>query len=602
MLTTVGENITIKIEDFVNKRERQDKAMAAGLPYSRELYIDVVTEESRVKEIFLYQVDFSKDKSFRTKEYLYKNEEPETSGQIDGDISAEEQSVPDPLDLFKEQWELLCREEVPTEVYATDACAVMDNVLEPLAKKYPDFTDYPEVSLNREYIHDCISMGRVISMSVFDEEQYLSAGIRRRMKERYHEYVDEVKAERPEHLFISQTLSDEMPVLLLHITDANFHIKKQVMLNRGMKEETLAVRLREILALYPEADIIVGGTTPEIYRLFRNINQFMGVEQKRLVFSLESMLSALGKAPSTADIVETYVQYIKNQEEMRLGTFLPERLYSTHEFYLPVQISSEKSWKQQFSKNSVWKQAGREVYRIIPEGDFKGKYLMKAGKEQFVLKLRGVSIQRYLKKYAVLRLEAENYCYPGEADRERINELGSCLFAGTPAGPDSLEIKFKNGKQAYSLTTIPVEGNENQLWLNGLLQLGQKKKPSGKNALSLSAMKEKMYCVETTETTDEELIIQTVLIKDGILRKIEDALAKTMKPEKSDRPTGSLLNRQKKTIKELFEMYRYIVVSFGENYEATQKAECKFTYELTEERLGTTEVANRLKEKFNLFF
>ncbi len=587
------------IEDFVNKRERQDRVMAVGLPYSRELYIDVVIEESRPEEIFLYQVDFNKDKTFRTKEYLYKREEPEAA---EGEELTEDQLPPDPLNLFKEQWEVLCKEEVPTEVYATDARTVAEYIFEPLTKQYADFTDCPQLSLGREFIHDCISMGRVVSMSVFDEEQYLSAQIRRRMKERYHEYVDEVKAERQEHVFISQTMSDEMPVLLLTITDAQFQIKKQVMLNRGMKEETLAVRFREILALYPEADIIVDATSPELYRLFCNMDRFMGVEHKRLVLSLESMLAAMGKKPLVTDVLKTYMLYVRNQEEMRLSTFLPERLYSTHAFYLPVQISSEKAWKLQFSKNSFWKQAGRESYCIIPEGELKGKYLVKAGKEQFVLKLKGISIQRYLKKYAVLRLEVENYCYPGKADRERINELASCLFAGTITGPDSLEIKLKNGNQAYSLATIPVEGNENQLWLNGLLQLGQKKKKPGKNALVLTSMKERMYCTEMLETEEEESVIQTVLIKDGILRKIEDSLAKTMKPEKSDRPAGSLLKRQKRAIKELFEMYRYMVVSFGENYEASQKQECKFTYDLTEEKLGTHEVTGRLKDKFGLFF
>ncbi len=575
----------------------------AGLLFSRELYIDVVIEESRLEEIFLYQVDFSRDKSFRTKEYLYKREDPEAVEPAEGEEITEEQLLPpDPLELFRNQWKLFCNDEVPTEVYATDAGAVADYIFEPLTKQYPDFTDVPKLNASREFLHDCISMGRVISMSVFDEEQYLSAGIRRRMKERYHEYVDEVKAERKEHIFISQTMSEEMPVLLLTITNEEFGIKKQVMLNRAMKEETLAVRLREILALYPEGDIIVDATTPELYRLFHNMNLFMGMENKRLVFSLESMLSALGKKPPVKDIVKTYVLYIKNQEEMRQGAFLPERLYSVHEFYLPVQLSSEKAWRQQFLKNSVWKQAGRETYNITFEDDLKGKFLIKSGKEQFVLKLRGVSLQRYLKKYAVLRIDVENYCYPGETDRERINELASSLFAGTVTGPDSLEIKLKNGKQAYSLATVPVGGNESQLWLNGLLQLGHKKKKSAKNTLVLTSMKETMYCVEAMETEDEELIIQTVLVKDGILRKIEDALAKAMKPENSDRPAGRLLKRQKKAIKELFEMYRYMVVSFGENYEASQKKECKFTYELTEEKAGTLEVTERLREKFGLFF
>ena len=603
LLTTIQENSTMKIEDFVNKRERQDKEMAASLPYSRELYIDVVIEESRLEEIFLYRVDFNKDRTFRTKEYLYKREEPEVTEPAEGETLLEEPLLPpDPLELFKEQWEQLCKEEVPTEVYATDACAVFAYVFEPLTKNDPDFSDYPVLNSGREFIHDCISMGRVVSMSSFDEEQYLSAGIRRRMKERYHEYVDEVKSEHKEHIFISQTLSGEMPVLLLFITDADFKIKKQVMLNRGMKEETLAVRFREILALYPEADVIADATTQELYHLFGNMNRFMGVEDKRMVFSLESMLTALGKKPQVTDIVKTYLLYIRNQEEMRLGTFLPERLYSTHEFYLPVQISSEKAWKKQFAKNSVWKKTEEETYGFVSEEDFKGKYLIKAGKEQFVLKLRGVSVQRYLKKYAVLRLETENYCYPGEADRERINELASCLFAGTSTGPDSLEIKIKNGKQAYSLTTVPVEGNENQLWLNGLLMLGHKKKKSGKKALVLSTMKEKMYCVEALETLDEEQIIQTALIKDAILRKIEDALAMAMKSENNDFPAGGLAKQQERTIKDLYEKYRYMVVSFGENYEASQKQECKFTYDFTEENLETSEVADRLREKFGLFF
>ena len=79
-------------------------------------------------------------------------------------------------------------------------------------------------------------------------------------------------------------------------------------------------------------------------------------------------------------------------------------------------------------------------------------------------------------------------------------------------------------------------------------------------------------------------------------------MAKAIKPEQSDRPAGSLLKRQKKEVRELFEMYRYMVVSFGENYEASQKQECKFTYGLTEEKLGISEVTDRLKEKFGLFF
>jgi len=582
--------------------------MAGTILEKRELYMDVEIKEELVEEIFLCQVDFFRDQTFRTTEFVYKKEESELPENPENEENAEpeqeqEQTLPqEPLELFKEQWEMLCREEIPTQVYATDAMKVMEHVFEPLMKKYPDFKAAPVMRAGREFVHDCVSMGRVISMSVFDEEQYLSSGIRRRMKERYHEYVDEVKAERKEHIFIRQTLAEEMPVLILSITDANYNIKKQVMLKLGMKEETIAVRFREILSLYPEADVIVDAATPEIYRLFDNMNRFMSMENKRVLFSMESMLTALGKNLEIKDMVKTYLLYIRNQEEMRLGTFLPERMYSFHSFYLPVQLSSEKAWKKQFEKNTVWKQIGRENYHISAEEELKGKYIVKAGKEQFVLKLRGISLQRYLRKYAVIRLDVENYCYPGEEDRKRINELASGLFSGEQGGADTIELKLKDGRQAYSLTTVPMPGNESQLWLNGLLLLGRKKKKQNKQTLVLASMKEQMYCVENAELKEEVHMIQNALIRDGIFRKMEDAMAKAIKPEKSDRPAGSLLKRQKKAVKDLFEMYRYIVVSFGENYEATQKKEQKILWNSTVTALGTAEVEKRLDRKFGLFF
>ena len=45
--------------------------MAGAILEYRELYIDVELKEGQLDEIFLYQVDFYRDKSFRTKEYLY---------------------------------------------------------------------------------------------------------------------------------------------------------------------------------------------------------------------------------------------------------------------------------------------------------------------------------------------------------------------------------------------------------------------------------------------------------------------------------------------------------------------------------------------------
>lgn len=570
--------------------------MAGAVLEKRELYIDVAEKEGQLEDIFFYQTDFFADGTFRTREFLYQKEEPDEER-----TEAEEQPAsPEPLTLFSEQWELFCREDVPTEVYATDAEAVTEKIFEPLLKQSPEFPIQPKKCAGREYMHDCVSMGRVVSMSAFDEEQYLSANIRRRMKERYHEYVDEIKADRKEHIFIRQVLAEESGFLMF-ITDADFIIKKQVRLNFAKKEELLAVRFREILALYPEADILVDAVTPEFYRLYHNMNQFMDMQNRRRLFSIESMLTALGKKMDLEDMVKTYRLYLKNHEEMRLGTFFPEQLYSTHSFYLPVQISSEQAWQKQFEKNTVWKQEGRENYCITAEGELRGKYIVKAGKEQFVLKLKKVSLQRYLKKYAVVRLDVENYCYPGEADKKRINLLAEALFPGTGERADSMELKLKNEKQAYSLMTVPVAGNESQLWLNGLLLLGKKNKKQGNKALVLTSLKEKMYCVENQEIPECEQIIQCALIRDGVFRKIEDAMAKAIRPETGDRPAGSLSRRQKKAVRELFDIYRYLTVSFGEGYETTEKEGVRTLWQTTEAALETTEVTNRLDRKFRMF-
>ena len=115
-------------------------------------------------------------------------------------------------------------------------------------------------------------------------------------------------------------------------------------------------------------------------------------------------------------------------------------------------------------------------------------------------------------------------------------------------------------------------------------------------------MKNRMYCTELEEWKDEEQIIQMALIRDGIFRKMEDALAKAIRPESGDRPVGSLLKRQKREIKALFEMYRYIVVSLGESYESAQKEEQRLLWKKTEAALETTEVKERLQKKFELFF
>ncbi len=555
-----------------------------ALPVRRELYFDAVEKDGQELELFLFQADFYKDGTSQTKEYVYINAEQE-----DGTMS-------DPLASFKEQWTVFCLADIPTEVFATDAM-VIAGIFEAMLKQYPETPVQPNNLSGKEFLHDCISMGRVISMSVFDEEEYLSAGIRRRMKERYHVLVDELKAERNRHIF----LKNSAKAVELFITDGKYNFRKKVVLQKVLKEETLTARLREILDQYPEADIILDKASYELYHVFHNMTTYMGVDKVRLVCSMESMFCALGKDISWEDPVETYVSYIKNQEDMRYGRFFGERLYSVHSFYLPVQISGEKAWKKQFKKNELWKSEGRERYHITTEGDLKGKYTVKLGREQFTLKLKKISLQRYLKKYAVLRLEMENYCYPGEWDKNRINELASVLTTENNAG--SMELKIKTGAKENGISTFLLGEKAGSLWVNGLLSLGRKNAvKKNKRGLTLTSLKELMYCTEMRGISEEEAVIQTVLIKDGVFRRIEDALAKAVRPEKSDRPAGILSRRQKKEIRELYELYRYLVVSFGEGYEASQKKEQEFLYAETENAVGMSAVTERLQKKFVLFF
>ena len=91
--------------------------MAATILEKRELYIDVTVKEDRADEIYLYQVDFFKDRTFRIGEFPYRTEVMETTEETE----EEQPAPPEPLELFSRQWELLCQEEIPTEVYATDA-------------------------------------------------------------------------------------------------------------------------------------------------------------------------------------------------------------------------------------------------------------------------------------------------------------------------------------------------------------------------------------------------------------------------------------------------------------------------------------------------
>ena len=570
--------------------------MALTVLKRRELYVDVTLKEDDLEEIFLYQVDFLKDDSFRGKEYVFRKEEKKTE---EGEEQEEEVDI---TEQFKLQWEELADIDAPIEVFATDAELLLTKLFFELQKKWPDFVLLPFKHDKKEMMHDFISMGKVTSMSAFDEQQHLSSGIRRRMKEKYHERVDEVKMERSAHIFLRQMAAGSPYDLELFVTDGNYRIRKNILLPKTSNEETQTLKLAEIFAAYPDADLVIDKISIGLYKLLHNISSFMSMTKVPTIFSLESMFHAVGKSMPTREMVENYLLYIKNLEDMRFGRFVSEQLYSTHCFYLPVRISGEKDWKKQFKKNVVWKESGANTYSLQTNDNFKGKYVLRAGKEQFVLKLKSVSVKRYLRQYAVLCMEVENHCYPGEMDRNRINELSSCLFPReTTDAPDAIELKIKTQKQAYSLSAVQAEGNENQVWLNGLLLLGNRKKDKKKHRLVFTALSERMYCIESKENGKEEEVLSVALVRHGALQEVESRLAKWMIPSGKKKAFGRLTSGQKRKVRTLYEFYRYLRVSFGAEYEGG-KAEAQKLFHEVEAECHTQERIMRLNEKFQLFF
>ncbi len=569
--------------------------MAETTLKKRELYLDITVKEHLLEEIFLYQVDFLKDDSFRSKEYLFKIEEKKEESPEE----AEEQEEQVPIsEQFLAQWEVLKNTEAPLVLYATDAKAAIKELFLPLQREHAQLQVLPENG-ETEPLHDCVSMGRVISMTAFDEEQYLSAGIRRRMKERYHEHVDEVKRECREHIFIEQLGETKVGFgLELFITDENYIVKSSTKMYKTANEEAFAFKMAEVLSAHPDADVITDRISRELFRLFLNMSSFINVRPVDVIFSLESMFAAAGKTMPEGNLIENYLTYIKNIEDMRFGRFLSEDAYSVHSFYLPVQISGDKEWRKQFEDNTVWKAEGKDAYSVTSDEEIKGRYLIKAGREQFVLKFKKISIQRYLRHYAMLHLEVENFCYPGELDLKRIHALASHLYVRGEGAPESMELKLKVGKQSYALAALPQEGNENSLWLSGLLMLDKKAKK--KSSLVLTPVSTELYCRRAGDKTEEQ-VIQAALVRCGVLRKIEDSLAKVVRPKKKGHAYGSVTWQQKKQINALFELYRYLITSFGEAYEAGTK-ESRMLWAQVEEETGMAKVVARLREKFDLFF
>lgn len=595
--------------------ESGEQQMRDDLVVRRELYLDVTMDGPELQEIYLYQVDFKQDASFCTKDYAFSapaKEEP-----------VEQEELPDVREQFFSVWQELLSEEIKTECYATDAMLVMGQLLLPLHKKYPKQRLFPKATAEEETLHDCISMCRVVPMSFFDERQYLAAGIRRRMKEKYHALSSEVKQKKQFYIILAaeyeNDVSDSVTALFFAAADEKLHILEECHLNENIKEEQAAARLCELLAKYPEADILINGTSGQLYQMVWDMNLFMSAGPVSVLYSMASMLCALGKnvtrilssvqdeisgqqktKPEKRNLLHEwnylYRAYLKYAVDARLNTALEDKLVERLTFCLPVRISSGRRFQKQFRKNSIWKQvgSGQSVYEIDATEEIRMKYMIKAGEEQFVLRVNKISVRRYLREYAVLEIQAENRRYMGAADRKRICQLGSRLHVGGKADgcyPDLLEFKIKTTEGSYALTAFALSKEETScqnVWLDGLFLLGRKKKKKTKR-FCLETCSGQMFVVEQPEEA-----VRTMLVKDEYLSRLEEKLAFAAAPKKSSHREGKLTHAKRREIRHLYEAFRYLETSFGER----ERKDFEELEASVRKRLGIDAKEERLARKF----
>ena len=587
--------------------------MQSDLIVRRELYLDVAAEGGKLQEIYLYQADFLQDDSFCTKDYIFS-------------VPVKEEEEAEPIDIreqFLSVWQALLSREIKTECYATDAMLVTEQLFCPLQKKYPKQELLSETAPDEEALHDCISMCRVVPVSFFDEKQHLGAGIRRRIKEKYHALSTGVKQKKPFHIILAAEYENDVlgfaSAFSLSVSDEKFYILEECRLNGHIKEEQAAAKLCELLVKYPEADVLINKTSGQLYKMVQNMNLFMSARQVSVLCSMISMLCALGKnvarilssvqdevlgqqkvKPEKRNLLYEwnylYRTYLKYAADTRLKVIADEKLIERLTFFLPVRISSAREFRKQFQRNSIWKQAGNEqpVYEIDATEEIRMKYRIKAGEEQFILRVSHIAVRRYLSNYAVLEFQAENCRYVGAADRKRIRQLGSKLHVGYKtdgSNPDLLEFKIKTKESSYALTAFALPKEETScqnVWLNGLFLLGRKKKKKTKG-LCLETCSKQMFVTEQPEEA-----VRAALVKDEYLAKLEEELALAAAPKKHSHREGRLTYAKRRKIRHLYETFRYLEASFGEK---ERNASEELTASVRAQR-GTDAREERLARKF----
>jgi hypothetical protein len=592
----------------------------------RHVYIDVTVKDYMLDEVYLYQIDYKGDKSFRNEEIVFSQPLPYEGTDDEGNVVTVPAEDVDLRGLFFDKIVEYRNSGVETRYFAINAKEVMLNLVDPLKKSNPKakrmFNEMASECLPHEWMTDCLSMLRVIPMTDFDEIPEMGAGVRRKLKEKFHEVANEIKREKKMHIFTSYETPVTGPELIFCITDENMNIIEDVRLHGQINDDVVISKASNFVKKYPEADILINRTEVRLYALFKRVETFTGEVSTGIIYSVESMLTALGKRNAETNF-ETYRDYIKNAEDLRFGRFDDNRIHSIHTFRLPLSYNSESAWEKNFSGNSMWKcdddygisytLVGNNKEANEKKGSEKianveifGKLSVEKDRERFVLRVSRVNIKRYVSGYAVLTVEAENHFYPGRKDKERISELCSSLWRSKLIGdsyPDILNIQMRCGDRIYSMEADQRTEGDTVPWVALLLDLGRKKKNTGAVRFTASTLSDKMFAmidegdVKRIENANDE-IINKCLIKSEYLLQLEMYLAEVIAP-KGNRGFGSLTKSQKKQVKQIANALAYMVGSYCY---VEEQGEYAGAYRYVNKVRKIRETEDRLERKLDLLY
>lgn len=593
----------------------------------RRVYIDVSITDYMLQDVYLYEIEYKSDKTFRTNEVIIAGPRPEEKDEEDGSVTAIPTEEVDLREEFLEHVIGYRISEVPTEYYAVNAREVMLNLIEPLKLSNPKakrlFNEIARECMPAEWLTDCLSMVRVIPMTIFDEKPEFSMPVRRRLKEKFHEVANEIKREKLTHIFARYEQLPSGPELSFTVTDSLMSVLEDVRLHGRISDDVMVSKACEIIKRYPEADIITDRTSIRLFTLFKNASMFVADDVNAVVYSMNSMLTALGKKSIEATPVN-FRDYIKNAEEVRFGRYEDDVIYSIHTFRLPVSYNSEAAWKKNFSGNTMWKKVSDDglAYSLIGDTEYNksrgknktklpqpqelfGKISVEKNDERFVLKVNKVNVRKFLSGYAVITIEAENHFYPGRNDIDRINELCSSLWSSKYIGdkyPDILNLQIRDNDKTYALSAVQRTSDGNEPWVGLLLTMGRKKKNSGNGRFVTTTLSPRMFAstddgsLKREENASDEAICKS-LIKSEYLLQLEMFLAAVIEP--GSKGIGNLSSGQKRLIKKINKAFAYMVASYCYTEE---QGEYAGVYRHVDKVRKIRETEDRIERKLNILY